>query len=59
MRKIAASLAVLALSAPAFAAVDLGPVNEAKTDMLAVVGAMLGLGVAVWGGMKVVAMFKR
>lgn len=58
-RKVLAAMSVLALSAPAFATVDTAPVNEAKTDMLAVSAAMLGLAVAVWGSLKVVSMFGR
>lgn len=59
MRKIAAALSVAVLSAPVFAAPDLAPITEAKSDMLAYGGAILGLGIAVWGAMKVISMFRR
>lgn len=58
MRKLGASLAVLALSAPAWA-VDTKAVDDAKTDMLAFLAAMLTLAVAVWGGRKVMGLFGR
>lgn len=59
MRKLAAALFVAVLSAPVFAAPDLAPINDAKADMLAYAGAILGLGIAVWGAIKVVGMFRR
>lgn len=58
-RKVLAAIAVGALSAPAFATVDTTAVGEAKTDGLAVIAAMLGFAVAVWGGRKVIGMFGR
>lgn len=52
-----------ALSVPAFAAIDVtaatAGVADAQTAILAVLAAMIGLGVAVWGVRKVLRMFGR
>lgn len=59
-----APVAVLgALSVPAFAAIDVtaatAGVADAQTAILAVLAAMIGLAVAVWGVRKVLRMFGR
>lgn len=41
----------------AMAALDITPITGAQTDLLAAAAALLALGVAVWGAMKVVKMF--
>lgn len=46
-----------AVGAPAFAVADITPITTAQTDLLAYAGALLALGVAVWGALKVVRMF--
>jgi hypothetical protein len=56
MKKLAIGL--LAVSpVSAFAALDTTPITAAQTDLLAAAAALLALGVAVWGAMKVVRMF--
>lgn len=56
MKKIA--IGAFALSPlSAFAALDVTPITAAQTDLLAAAAALLALGVAVWGAMKVVKMF--
>lgn len=60
---VAAGLGALALSVPAFAAIDVtaatAGVADAQTAILAVLAAMIGLAVAVWGVRKVLRMFGR
>lgn len=46
--RAAAVLAILAAAGSANAAVDLAPVTSAQTDALAVAGALLSMGIAVW-----------
>lgn len=61
MKKIAsyvAGAALLTSASMSYAVVDLAPIQAAQTDLLAYAGALLSLGVAVWGAMKVVAMFR-
>lgn len=52
-----------ALSLPSFAAIDVTAattgVSDAQTAILAVLAAMIGLAVAVWGVRKVLRMFGR
>lgn len=59
MNKLVAVLGsvVLALPVAAFAAFDTAPIDAVKADMLQAAGALLGLGVAVWGALKIVRMF--
>ena len=47
----------LFVSTSSHAILDTAPIVAAQTDMLAAAGALLTLGVAVWGAMKVVKMF--
>lgn len=47
-KRAAAVLAVLTVAGSANAAVDLAPVTGAQTDALAVAGALLSMGIAVW-----------
>lgn len=47
-KRAAAVLAVLTAAGSANAAVDLAPVTSAQTDALAVAGALLAMGIAVW-----------
>lgn len=46
--RAAAVLFILAAAGSANAAVDLAPVTSAQTDALAVAGALLAMGIAVW-----------
>lgn len=50
MNKIRAAIlaASVAVVGSANAAVDLAPVTSAQTDALAVAGALLAMGIAVW-----------
>lgn len=50
MNKIRAVILAASVAAvgSANAAVDLAPVNSAQTDALAVAGALLAMGIAVW-----------
>lgn len=66
MKRKAKALALIASAAAAgivltmqqaMAAVDLTPITSAQTDLLAYAAALLALGVAVWGALKVVKMF--
>jgi len=57
LEKIAVGSTLFALSIPAFAAVDITPITDAQTDLLAVAAALLALGIGVWAAMKVVRMF--
>lgn len=47
----------LTLAGTSHAALDVAPITAAQTDLLAAAAAMLALGIAVWGAMKVVKMF--
>jgi hypothetical protein len=49
------SLSLLPLAS--FADFDTAPIEAVKSDMLTAAGALLSLGVAVWGAMKIVRMF--
>lgn len=55
--KIGAGVSMLGLSVPAFAVLDTTPIDDAKADLLLAAGALLALGIAVWGAMKVARMF--
>lgn len=55
---VSTCLFLMTTASMAFAAVDLAPIQSAQADLLAYAGALLALGVAVWGAMKVVAMFR-
>lgn len=57
MKKTAIVVTSFLLTSPAFAALDVTPITAAQTDLLAAAAALLALGVAVWGAMKVVRMF--
>lgn len=48
MKKLFA-LGTVAAAGAANAATDLTPITDAKTDALAVVAALVALGIAVWG----------
>jgi len=56
-RSLVLSGAVTLTASPAFAAMDTAPIEAAKADLLAVAAALLAMGVAVWGAMKVVRFF--
>lgn len=56
-KKISSVVGLSVLASPAFAALDVTPITAAQTDLLAAAAALLALGVAVWGAMKVVRMF--
>lgn len=55
--QIATAVLMTALASPAFAVLDTAPIDAAKSDLLLAAGALLALGVAVWGAMKVAKMF--
>lgn len=58
VRVVSTAAAITAISTTsAFAALDTAPIVAAQTDLLAAAAALLTLGVAVWGAMKVVRMF--
>ena len=57
IKKLGVVASATFLTSPAFAAADLTPIQDAQADLLAYGGALLALGVAVWGVMKVVRMF--
>jgi hypothetical protein len=59
MKKLVATVGAVVLSVPvaALAAFDTAPIDAVKADMLTAAGALLGLGVAVWGALKIVRMF--
>lgn len=56
-KKIVVGASLFALSVPAFAVADVAAITGAQTDLLAYAAALLVLGVAVWGALKVVRMF--
>lgn len=52
-------LALTVAAASAHAATDLAPITAAQTDALAVVAALVALGIAVWGANYVRTKFFR
>lgn len=54
-----ALLGALVVGGQAFAAADLTDINNAKTDILAYLAAMLGLAIAIWGVRKTMSQFSR
>ena len=57
IRSLVAAGAMTVLASPAFAVLDTAPIDEAKGDLLLAAAALLTLGIAVWGAMKVAKMF--
>lgn len=57
IRSAVAAGGLTLVASPAFAVTDITPITAAQADLLAYGAAMLTLGVAVWGLMKVVKMF--
>lgn len=52
-----AGLGLVLASSMSHAALDTTPITAAQGDLLSAAAALLALGVAVWGAMKVVKMF--
>ena len=48
-----AAVGALTLAGASHAAIDLAPITSAQTDALSVAGALLAMGIAVWGAMYV------
>lgn len=59
MKKLAVGVGstVLVLPLAALANFDTAPIEAVKADMLQAAGALLALGVAVWGALKLVRLF--
>lgn len=49
IRKIGLGAVVLVAGSPVFAATDLTAITTAQTDALAVIAALVALGIAIWG----------
>jgi hypothetical protein len=57
IQKSAVVVSSFVLASPAFAVLDVAPITAAQSDLLLAAGALLALGIAVWGAMKVARMF--
>lgn len=63
LKTVVPALAVAALSAPAFAVIDTASmtagISEAQTAILAVIGALIALSVAIFGVTKVYSFISK
>jgi hypothetical protein len=59
MKKLILGASALTLGAAANAATDLAPITAAQTDALAVVAALVAMGVAIWGANYIRTKFFR